>query len=138
MTRPVITFPDAQLVIRDALRAALATRSEPYAAGARVVIAVPSDQSPDGPRPVVQVRTDAMSRDARLNGEAVVRVIVWHDDEGAAVQLASLCEALLLAAAAPGLRSVGPVAGPLPTTDPDTGAPMTVFTIAARLAPVQL
>lgn len=133
-----IAFPDPQLAVRDLLRVLLAGRPEPYAAGVTV-----STRSPDGtdeaPRlPYIQVRSDGRFRDSRLNGRASVRVIVWHRDEGLGEDLAGLAEALLLAGSSDRIRGASPLTGPMPTGDPDTGAPMSYFTITARLRPRQL
>ncbi|WGH20303.1 tail terminator [Arthrobacter phage MaGuCo] len=136
--RPVIVFPDPQLAVRDLIRSLLAGRSDADAGSAKV-----STRSPDGDdaRPVlpyVQVRSDGRYRDARLDGRATVRVTVWHKDEGLGDRLASLIEGLLLASSSADVRGCSPLVGPIPTGDPDTGAPMSYFTITARLRPRQI
>lgn len=129
-----VSFPDPQLAVRDLLRSLLTGRPEAYAAGATV-----STKGPTGADlPYVQVRSDGRFRDARLNGRASVRVIVWHRDEGLGESLAALCEALLLAGSSDRIRGCSPLTGPIPTGDPDTGKPMSYFTITARLRPSQL
>jgi hypothetical protein len=136
VTRPVIVSPDAQRATRDVLRTALATR-EP---GATVSTRVPDFRSDDAPSlPYVLVRSDGRFRDARLNLRATVRVSVWHRDEGLTEDLAALCEGLLLAyEGGPAARSFQSVVGPLPAGDPETGDPLSFFTVTARLRPVQL
>lgn len=136
MTRPVITFPDPQKAVRDLLRTLLAGRSEPYAAGVTVSTRPPAGTSPS--LPYVQVRSDGRFRDSRLDGRASVRVIVWHTDEGLGESLAGLCEALLMASTSAEIRGCTSLSGPIPTGDPDTGAPMSYFTVTARLRPEQL
>ena len=128
-----VTFPDPQLAVRDLLRELLADRPEAYAAGAVV-----STKGPTGVLPYIQVRSDGSFRDARLNGRASIRVVVWHKDEGLGVSLAALAEGLLLAASSDRIRSASSLTGPIPTGDPDTGAPMSYFTITARLRPSQI
>lgn len=136
MSDSAIAFPDPQRAVRDLLRTLLAGRSEPVASGATVSTKPPSGTSPT--LPYVQVRSDGRFRDSRLNGRASVRIIVWHKDEGLGEELAGLCEALLLASTSAEIRGFSPLTGPMPTGDPDTGAPMSYFTITARLRPVQL
>lgn len=136
-----VVFADAQRAVRDALRAALAARSEPSAQGVTVGVRVPSWHSDDAPAiPYVVVRVDGNVRDARLNGRATVRVTVWHRDEGLALDLAALCEALLLGGLATdaGIRSVGPVSSPIPSEDPDNGTPLAFFRVTARMRPTNL
>ena len=130
-----VLFPDARLATRDALIALLSTRAEPEAAGA-VVSTKPVD--PVGVRPYVRVQVDGSSRTPRLDGQQVVRISIWHRDEGLGFALARLCEALLLGHSTPAVRSFGDRTGPLPTEDPDTGDPLSYFTLTARLRPTQL
>jgi hypothetical protein len=133
-----ISFPDPQLAVRDLARVLVADRPEPYAAG--VTISTRQLPGADESRqlPYVQIRSDGRYRDARLNGRATVRVLVWHKDEGLAEDLAGLLEALLLASSSDKIRGVSPVVGPIPTGDSETGLPLSFFTITARLRPRQL
>jgi hypothetical protein len=137
MDTPIL-FPDAQKAVRDLLRVLLAGRTEPEAAGAIVSTRDLPGADESRSLPYVQVRSDGRFRDSRLNGRATVRVIVWHRDEALTEALAGLCEALILAAHSDDVRSVSPVSGPIPTGDPDTGLPLSFFTITARLTPRQL
>lgn len=134
-----VRFPDGQRAGRDLLRTLLTGRPEPEAAG--LVPANVSTRVPSGaavPKPYVMVRVDDAGRDSRLNGYAVLRVTVWHRDEGLALSLASLCEALLLDARGAEVRAVSPVTSPIPTTDPDSGDPLAFFRVTARLRPQNL
>ena len=132
----IIDFPDPQRAVRDLLRAALTDR--PEASGATVSTkALPgSDESRS--LPYIQVRSDGRIRDTVLNGRATIRVLVYHSDEGLGEDLAGLCEALLLASSSDEVRSCSSVAGPIPAGDPETGLPLSFFTITARLRPRQL
>jgi hypothetical protein len=130
-----VSFPDPQRAVRDLLRVLLASRTESYAAGATVSTKPPAENQT---LPFIQVRSDGRFRDSRLDGRASVRVIVWHTDEGLGEELAGLCEALLLASSSADIRGSVSLTGPIPTGDPDTGAPMSYFTITARLRPRQL
>lgn len=133
--RPIITFPDAQLLTRDLLRQQLPLF--PEADGATVDTRDPS-KAPEAGRPYVRVSLEASSRDARLDGTATLRVAVWHESEGDALALASLIEGVLLATSTPEVRGFSPETSPLPAPDPDTGEPMAAFTVVARPRPVQL
>ena len=134
MSHP-IRFADAQLSVRDLLRTLLSGRLG-SAEGVTVSTRLPGTKSDDAPAlPFIAVRVDANARTYRLLGLATVRVAVWHRDEGLGVDLAALCEGLLLSASSPEVRSIGPVNSPLATTDPDTGDPLAFFTVVARLRP---
>ncbi|UYL87617.1 tail terminator [Arthrobacter phage VResidence] len=138
--KPAITFPDAQLAVRDLLRALLASRTEPYALGATVSTReIPSDvTAAQATLPYVQVRSDGKFRDSRLDGRATVRVLAYGADVGQGENLAALCEALLLSASSADVRGSTSVMGPMPTDDPENGLPLSYFTITARLQPRQL
>lgn len=133
-----VVFPDPQLAVRDLLRSLLAGRQEPEALGAVVSTKNPPGADEARALPYIQVRSDGRFRDSRLNGRATVRVLVYHRDVGLGEALASLCEGLLLAATSAAVRGCSSVAGPLPTSDPETGLPFSFFTITARLKPRQL
>lgn len=136
--KPAITFPDAQRAVRDLLRSLLAGRTEASALGATVSTRGLTGGDENYPLPYIQVRSDGKFRDARLDGRATVRVLVYHRDEGLGEDLAALCEALLLSASSAEIRGSTSVTGPIPTGDPETGLPLSFFTITARLQPRQL
>lgn len=135
MTAPVILFPDPQLATRDLLRVLLAERVNTSHISTRDA---PTDDN-EAPRPWVRVRSGSPQRYARVSAVANVRITVYAADEGEAIALASLIEALLLAeATSEDLKGFGPVSGPVSSTDPDTGEPFALVTVAARLRPRQL
>ncbi|WIC90161.1 tail terminator [Arthrobacter phage VroomVroom] len=125
-----VLFPDPQPIVRDAIKAVLAGRQAGVTVSTKAALA-------DGKRslPWVQVRADGQFRDARLNGRATMRVLVWHKDEGLAQSLAGLIEALLLDYSGGGLRGFSAVTGPIPSGDPATGEALSFITITARLQP---
>lgn len=133
-----IEFPDPQLAVRDLLRVVLANDD----LGENATVSTRGIPGADESRsfPYIQVRSDGSFRDARLNGRATVRVLVYHEDEGKSQALALRAEARLLAASSDKVRGCSPVTGPLPPIggDPDTGDPLSYFTITARLRPRQL
>lgn len=141
MTQPLIRFDDAQLATRDALRALLAERDEPEAAGATVSTRDPVGSTrEDTALPHVKVATLTAPRGSRLDVTPSVRVTVWHRDEGLALALAGLIEALLLRGVTAGpIRRFNPDGGPVPVPggDPDTGLPMAFITLTARMRPRQ-
>jgi hypothetical protein len=133
-----IGFPDPRAAIRDLLRDLLAKRDDDYVAGVTVSVKDPPQADEVPVSPYIQIISDGRYRDSRLNGRATIRVLVWHSDDGLGERLASLCEGLLLAASSRDIRSISPLVGPIPTGDPDTGLPMSYFTITARLRPINL
>lgn len=134
-----VRFGDAQRAARDVLRAALAGRAEPEAQGVTVGTRRPSWAADEAPaKPFVMVRLDGAGRTSRLDGTATLRVTVWHTDEGQALALASLAEALLLAGRSSEIRSVQSVVSPIPADDPDTGDPLAFFRVTAHLRPTLL
>lgn len=132
MTDALIVYDDAQLATRDALRLLLADRAEPEAEG--VVVSTLDHAGVDAPLPHVKVALVGSSRSANLAGSALLRVSVWHRDEGLALRLAALCEGLLLR----GRYSPSGSPVPVPGGDPNTRIPLAFTTITARLRPRQL
>lgn len=128
--RTPVSFPDPRLATRDLLRDLLADRPEPFAQGVTVSIGGPGES-----RPHIQVASDGRYRNARLDGRATVRVLVWHTDSGRGEALAELAEALLIASASADARGFRSVVGPLATADADTGEPLSYFTMTIRLRP---
>lgn len=136
MTAPAIRFGDPQRATRDALRALLPA----YGLDATVTMSRPDlAEGVPLPRPHVRVRSGAVRRGSRVSAEADIRLTVFADDEGAAMTFAADVEAILLAeAAGPDLFGFGPLTGPVPGTDTDTGRPIAFVTLAARLRPRSL
>lgn len=134
----IISFTDPRLGVRNRLRELAVGRPEREAQGLTADRISTKAVATGATLPWVQVADDGNFRDANLNGRATVRVVVWHSDEGLGLALARLLEALLLGRGSSDLlRGCNPLIGPRPTGDPDTGAPMSYFTITARLRPVQ-
>ncbi|MFG3715802.1 hypothetical protein [Micromonospora sp. NPDC047730] len=97
------------------------------------------DEWPEGDVPVLPyggVFADGTFVRQRVTATATVRVVVWAETDAAGYRLADDLHADLLAyEGGPDVGGFGPMTGPLPTTDPDTGRPMTYFTVRARLRP---
>jgi hypothetical protein len=138
--KAAVLFPDAAAAACGILRAALASRAEPYAAGATVGTRVPDARSPEDPRlPLVLVALDGVTpAPSRLNTVALLRISVWHTDEDRAHDLAQLCAALLHTAAGSVIRSTRPGTGPVPGVDPDSRVPLATLTLTANIAPTPL
>ncbi|AWY04848.1 tail terminator [Microbacterium phage Floof] len=136
MTAPAIRFPDPQRATRDALRALLPL----YTLDATVSMSRPDmAEGVPLPRPHIRVRSGAPIRTSRVSATADVRLTVFADDEGAAMALAADVEAIALAElSSDSLLGFGAISGPVPGTDTDTGRPIALVTLSARLRPHHL
>lgn len=86
--------------------------------------------------PYALVACDGTFVAQRVTATATVRVAVWAEDDAAGYDLAEGLHAYLLAyEGGPHVAGFGAQTGPLPTDDPDTGRPMSYFTVRARLRP---
>jgi hypothetical protein len=133
-----VVFADPRRAVRDLLTALLEPRLEPYVLGVRVSAKPLPGADEARALPYVQVRSDGRFRDSRLDGRATVRLLVWHEDEGAGEDLAALCEALLLSSSSASVRGCTPGTGPLPSVDPATDAPLSSLTLTVRLHPADV
>lgn len=138
--KPLTLFPDVQSAAAGVLRAALADRAEPYAAGVTVGTRVPGDRSPETPHlPYVLVRLDVtIPHSSMANARCTVRVTVWHEDADQAHDLAQLCQGLLVVHDGTVLRSVRPATGPAAATDPDSGVDLSTLTATVNVRPTVL
>lgn len=125
----------AVTVLRAVLDASGDTDAQAATVGTRVPFTV-GYPNPALPYFLVSL-TSASSRDRWGTDErATVAVSVWTDEEAAAYSLARLAYSALLAY--PGgssVRAFRPVAGPIPTTDPESGGPLSTFTVEALARP---
>jgi hypothetical protein len=135
-----VVFPDAAAAAVDYLRAALAVRPEPYAAGVTVGTRVPDARSPEDPNlPLVQVAVDGNTpAPSRLNSQVLLRVSVWHADDDQAHDLAQLVAGLLHVLAGTVIRSTRPATGPVPGIDPDSGVALATLTVTANVRPIDI
>jgi hypothetical protein len=137
MAKPTILYPDGMKAAIVAVRSVLSGRSEPYASGVTVSAKVPRPGTP--PTPFVLIRLDGTAGTSPLAERATIRASVWHDSEEDGLALANLLRALLLAYPGDGsLHGFSRLTGPIPTEDPESGRPLTYFTVAARLRPETL
>ncbi|MEV7212083.1 hypothetical protein AB0O31_03165 [Kitasatospora cineracea] len=139
-TAPLVVFGDAQAAAATYLRAALAGRAEPYAAGATVGTRVPDARSPETPTlPFVLVRLDGALPDrSRATSRVTLRITVWHTDPDRAHDLAQLVQGLMAVHNGPVIRSAEPLLGPVAAIDPDSAVDLSTCTVAANVRPVQL
>jgi hypothetical protein len=130
MSNLVVAFPDAMLAVLNILRAAMpAIRFG----------SVQQHETTDKPTPYVMVRLDGSTVIYPVVETATIRVSVWHSTEADGLALGQRVRAVLCGY--PGgseVRSIAPLTGSIPTTDPDTGLPLSSFTVAVRLRPTSL
>lgn len=137
MSKALVVFEDAQAAGASVLRAALAGRGEDYTAGVTVGTRVPEDRAPELPHlPYVLVAKDSDApHPSMANARCTLRITIWHENADAAHDLAMLCQGLLVVHSGPIIRSVRPGLGPLATTDPPTGLPLSTCTVLANVRP---
>lgn len=138
--KPAITFPDAMLAVVETLRDRLELVDQAYVTGVSVGTKVPTDKSLDKKQlPYVLVRLDGSSLAHQVNEEATIRVSVWHSTEAKGIALAQACRALLLSFEGDArIRVIKPLSGVIPTSDPESGDPLSTFTVAVSLRPFNL
>lgn len=130
----VAIFGDAQAEAAAVLRAALADRTEPYAAGVTIGGRVPTGRTIDVPMPYVLVRCDGTPETVYpIVARATVRVTAWHHDDDQAFDLAQLCHGLLCAHTGAVIAGCAPLTGPIRGTDPDSGTDLATFTVRANV-----
>lgn len=130
-------FPDAQLSTLAILRAA----DPAYVDGVTFGVD-PLDPTKGIALPYVAVKIDGTRVRAganRTDREASLRVSVWHSTEAKSLALAEKVLAILAAFEGDAnVRKFQERTAPLPTTDPDSGSPLSFFIVAARLRPTTL
>lgn len=138
--KPRIIFPDAQLAIVTLLREQLATLDFTYVDGFTVGTKVPGDKSLDDSHlPYILVRLDGALTSKRVDEDATIRISVWHKTEAQGLALAQACRALLTSyEGGSTIRVITSLTGPVPTSDPESGDPLSTFTVAVRLRPTTL
>lgn len=138
--KPTLIFPDAMLAVIEVLRDKLADVDASYAQGFKVGTKVPNDKSLDAPSlPYILVRLDGSTLTQQVNEEASIRISVWHKTEAKGLALAQAARAVLLSyEGGAKIRVINPLTGVIPTSDPESGEPLSSFTVAAKLRPTNL
>lgn len=134
--KTAVTFPDPVLAVLEVLRA----KAPDYVPGTTFGTAAPSVQrAGDRKAPYGLVALDAVSGQYPVHMSATVRVVAYGVTEAQTLALAQILRAVLLSHEGGGpARSFGELTGPIPSTDPDTSAPVAYFTVAARMRPTPL
>lgn len=139
--KPLVVFPDGSTTLATILRAALATRPEPFAQNAHVSTVVPVERSLDASSyPYVLVAQEG-GGEVRHSAILVVdvRVTCWHATEDDTFDLAALCHGLLVSYRGDDqVRSMLPASSPYLTEDVGTDEPIASFDVTAYLLPHQL
>lgn len=138
--KPRIIFPDAQLAVVTLLRTLLTPLSQNYTLGFTVGTKVPDNRSIDKSYlPYILVRLDGSLTNHRVDEDATIRISVWHKTEAQGLALAQACRALLTSyEGGSQIRVITPLTGPVPTSDPESGDPLSSFTVSVRLKPSTL
>lgn len=137
--KPLVAFGDALAAATDVIRAGLASRTEQYAAGARVVTKVPGDRTSEADLPLVLVADDGTFDVVYpADAAATIRITVWHRSTGEAVDLAQLARAVLAVHTGSVLRSVIPRTGPDRATDDATGIDLATCTATVHIKPAAI
>lgn len=120
----------AALVVRR-LRSLLAGRADPVAAGAKVSTETGRGANGGPPSlPWLLVADDGHTWAWPAVQRAVIRLTCWHHDTHSSKALAGLALGLLCAPASAGPLMRGePVAAPIASIDPYTGAPLTTASL---------
>lgn len=136
--RPLVNFADSQLATVELLRTLIAADGTATTAGAIVGTRTPQGKA-ETPRtaPYIMVRLAGSRLDSIIESADTLRVSVWAATEAKGLALAQWCRNRLIAYAGDvEIRGFQPLVGPIPTDDPESGAPLSFFTITARLRPL--
>lgn len=138
--KPRIVFPDPMLAVVELLRDNFQTITLDYAQGVTIGTRVPTDRALDKSYlPYVLVRLDGSTLTQQVNEAATIRISVWHTTEAKGIALAQVCRALLLShEGGTNIRVVKPLTGPIPSSDPESGDPLSTFTVSVSLRPLTL
>lgn len=115
--------------------ASTSTRAAVYETDVGVVAHVPDDRTITSSAPLVMARPDGSTVTATVDQRATIRLTTWHNTEFEAMQLAGLCQALLVAHTGAELRGAEYVSGPLPGVDPNNDQPLATCVVAGHMRP---
>jgi hypothetical protein len=128
VTATPLRFPDVETCARDLL-------DDLTPGPATVGIAVPADWDKAESPPHLQVAWDGtLTASSRLIATATIRVCAWAGSATAAKAAALDAHARLCAhRGGHSINLIRPGVGPVPVTDPDTGADLAWFTVRATV-----
>jgi hypothetical protein len=138
--KPAIIFPDAMLAVIEALKLKLETVSAEHVTTYTIGTRVPGDKSLDkSTLPYILVRLDGSSLSRVVDETATIRIAVWHSSESKGLALAGVLRALLLSYEGDSkIRAIQSLTGTVPASDPESGEPLSSFTVAVHLRPITL
>lgn len=130
-------FPDAMAEVASILRDVLTDSENDEAEGATVGTSIPWTRGNGAPElPYVLVRHDGARIQQRVVENVTIRVAVYHRTEYLGHALAQLCRRILVEHSGGAVRGIRPLTGPFMTSDPDSGSPLSFFTISVRTRPI--
>lgn len=139
MTRPLVTFADAEVTLKDYLVPLLAARSDVMGASCSVG-QLPGGWQPRTSPPHVGVMWDGTPEASYpVQARATVRLTTWAAKGTDAKRLCWLVMGLALChPGGGGVSSVRFLTGPLPARDPESGADLASCTVRVNLRGVPL
>lgn len=128
MSRPVISFADAELVAVTILRDAITASTDEAATG----VTVGTRKLPTDTGPWVLVRRVGGNRTTMVGDAARLDVLVWHNDDFNRMALAGICRSALLASpGSEGVQRCTEFLGPARLPDPaDKARQVVMFTVS--------
>lgn len=132
--KPARKASDAAVPIKNFLASILATR-EP---GVRVALSldktwVPTDGNGVASKPFIVVRGDPGAMEWPVFTVPQIGVTVWSDGRTRSIDLAAVCQGLLLAHRIPGITNVMAGSSILDDVDPDNHGRIAGFTVPVRI-----
>lgn len=89
--------------------------------------------------PYLMVALDDGETRYPVTSDALLRLTVWAAEDWRALEIGQIARAILRDHRGSKVRSYGdPATVPIPSTDPDSGQPLAIQTITARLKPERL
>lgn len=134
-----VTFPDPILETLAVLRAELPGYVETADVSCGSLQVEEATADPSTSLPYLGVFLDGDDTRYPVTSSALLRLTVWAGEDWRALEIGKVARAILRDHAGSKVRSYGdPSTGPLPSTDPDSGQPLTTQTLTARLKPEAL
>jgi hypothetical protein len=132
-----VIFPDAMLAIVNLLRTRIAHNNDSIFRAIKIGTRVPETRNERTlENPFVLVRLDGSKLNFRVDEIATIRLVIWHGSEDRAIALAQRIRAILLDYSGDeNIRTISSLVGISSTSDPESGTPLSAFTVAVRLRP---